>query len=71
MFDRCSPVCCPTTNEPCGVNGICNVDSPFGTFSAQTCSYLASCTRFAAECGDEANCYPLFDDGNSVCAKNA
>jgi hypothetical protein len=68
VFDRCSPVCCPITNEPCGVNGVCNVDSPFGPHTAQTCSYLATCTLFTGECGDEANCYPLLDDGNSVCA---
>lgn len=68
IFEHCSPVCCPTTNEPCGVGGLCNVDSPFGAFSAQTCSYLESCTLFTDDCGGEANCYPLMDDGNSVCA---
>ncbi len=68
VFNKCSPVCCPSSNEPCGVGGLCNVDTPFGAFRAQTCSYLESCTLFTDDCGDSANCYPLMDDGNSVCA---
>lgn len=68
VFDRCSPICCPSSNEPCGVSGVCNVNTPFGQFQAQTCSYLESCNLFTGECGDSANCYPLMDDGNSVCA---
>ncbi len=68
VFNRCSPICCPTSGEPCGVNGVCNVNIVFGSFGAQVCSYLATCTLFTGECGDSANCYPLLDDGNSVCA---
>ena len=68
VFGRCSPICCPSSNEPCGANGLCNVNSPFGGSTAQTCSYLPSCTLFTGECEGESNCYPLMDDGNSVCA---
>jgi hypothetical protein len=50
------------------VNGVCNVDSPFGQYVARTCSYLASCSLFSGDCDEGSNCYPLLDDGISVCA---
>ena len=68
VFDKCSPICCPQTNEPCGEGGICNVDSPLGGFNASVCSFLATCTLFTGECAAGTQCYPLMDDGNSVCA---
>lgn len=66
---KCSSVCCPVTNEPCGVGGLCILNVNFGPHSAELCFYPESCALFAAACGAGEKCYPLMDDGNSVCAQ--
>jgi len=58
QMDKCSPVCCPATEEPCLANsGACNIEvSLAGDAWVQMCSYLPSCTLLQDTC-----------DGTDVC----
>jgi hypothetical protein len=73
VFNLCTPVCCPTTNEPCG-GGTCNVE-----FSGDTgnwapgfitlCSFLEKCQVLTADaCPEGKDCHLQdFEQGLAVC----
>jgi len=52
QMNKCSPVCCPATGEPCLANsGTCNIEvSLAGDQWVQMCSYLPSCTLLEDTC---------------------
>ena len=55
--NRCSPFCCPSTDEPCG-SGTCDVQLNFAAGQwAMVCSYLQSCTLFAHQCTSPQECH--------------
>jgi hypothetical protein len=69
VFGRCSPICCPATEEPCAEDGgLCGyVQQGFGNRFASVCTYLESCDLFTADCVAGEHCYPLVEEANSFC----
>jgi hypothetical protein len=72
VFNKCSPVCCPDTQEPCG-DGVCNVKQTLdsqGTFM-QTCSYADQCVLLTANaCPPGDGCY-IQGDGFAACVQTS
>ncbi len=54
---HCTPVCCPSNNEPCG-GGTCDMHVTIGDYFAMMCSFSVSCTLFADNCPPEDDCHP-------------
>jgi hypothetical protein len=54
---RCSPYCCPATDEPCG-GGTCDINVSFGSGKyAMACSYSQACVLFQGQCPDGEDCH--------------
>ena len=68
VFGQCTPVCCPTTSEPCN-GGTCNVEAPFGPYTTFLCSFLEKCDILTENaCARGTDCHIQdFDQGLSVC----
>jgi hypothetical protein len=57
--ERCSPVCCPETDEPCG-GGTCDINLVLNAdrmMFAMTCGYAVSCDLFAGNCATGTDCH--------------
>jgi hypothetical protein len=55
--EKCSPVCCPDTDEPCA-GGRCNVSVSYsGGAIVRHCSYATKCTLFAGDCPEGKYCH--------------
>lgn len=54
---RCTPYCCPASDEPCG-GGRCDVHLDMGDgYWVMACSYNLSCTLFAHDCPTGEECH--------------
>lgn len=53
---RCTPACCPSTDEPCG-NGLCNQRVNFGGAFLWTCTFNPQCQLFLDTCSGEDACH--------------
>ncbi len=64
---KCSPFCCPSTDEPCG-GGSCDIKLNSGAGWAMMCSYATTCTLFEGTCTEGEYCH-LTDaaQGLAVC----
>lgn len=42
VFGKCSPVCCPESNEPCG-SGLCDATQSYGSYLIYFCHFAPRC----------------------------
>jgi len=71
ISDKCTAVCCPASNEPCGA-GACDIRVSYSSSSwAYYCSYNDACQLFAHDCPQQPQPFDCHvsdqDQGLAVC----